>query len=1163
MTTLRNILGVARYERTMLLRTTRFRVLGAIGVAIPVWLGIVMAVAEARGFEQGAAFGLSAFIPFYVYSYLQTVVIAFVAGNFRAADERAQVDEVIAAKPLSTAELVIGKYVGVIEGLCGLSLAVMFLTMAIQAAKLSIVGTPFSVTPYLAYLLLMTLPALIYMSAFTFFLGSALRHRTAGALLSIAYAISVLFFLGSRYGGIFDFGAFFAPLLYSDMMGLGDISRLIELRFFYLALAGFLLGLSIVRYPRLRQAGAWAHLGSGVALVGIAAAMGLYGHMARQDASRQAYRDELLAIQERHADLPAPETVHYDMEVELMRDGVPLQARTKMRLRNPNNGPLDTLLFTLNPGLLLQSVHDADGRELAWERQGSVVRISMPTPLAAGEETVVTLSYAGDVDPEGFDLLRTEARLRKSAGPLRKGELTAWIRPESVFLPPRSRWYPAAGVDYGHQDGKASSFVTARITVTTPAGMEVITQGRPLETDAQGGRVRRLWEVARPVPVFSLNAGIYEVYEANVGKLDVALYLHPAHRGQALFFEDATEEVIGLTRQLLAAMERETGLPYPYPRLSIVEVPFLIQWYYEGWEEHGGLTQPGVLMVEEDILLAQSFSRNFSRLMLRTQGNQEPARIKRDLLARAVFAVFLSPEGSHAGLFRSPLVQLWSFDRGFVGAQAALLARGMPIYLQEDVAGELRRSLFQRGRGRGGGGRFAAARRRAHPARGGGFDSPSSRGAGAAAALAGGSRRAIGSGASWDEMLEQMQQRPLAELDPEDDPEIYRSILDAKGLTLFRMAKAVVGSDEFVDTLESFGEASRYQDVSFDEFEKAIAPEGGESSEGTDVERLIHDWLYGTYVPGYTLTRATARKVDNGWGAVVYQVIVRIRNGEAGRGFVQVQVSGRRDEAVKNVQIDGGQEVEVALTIRDRPFRVAVEPFLAKNRRPLIAPLRIPEEVDAGPAESYVRLVTAEATFTEIVIDNEDDGFSMPVRRVQRYLRPGLQGDNWQVRSHPFAFGRYETNFRWKSPGDGAQPAAWAVKLPYEGDYDVAYYFLPSSLYGRIGLRGLASSFGITVAHGGQTDELTLTTAQLEAGWNLIGRFHFEADEEARVELSDRADGRLYADAVRWRYVDPDNPDAAYEEGIAPWDLFSRRKAGAFRGRGGQAGFDRDARRQR
>ena len=358
---------------------------------------------------------------------------------------------------------------------------------------------------------------------------------------------------------------------------------------------------------------------------------------------------------------------------------------------------------------------------------------------------------------------------------------------------------------------------------------------------------------------------------------------------------------------------------------------------------------------------------------------------------------------------------------------------------------------------------------------------------------------------------------------------------------MFRMIEAVVGSDEFINTLESFGESSQYKDVSFEEFERAVVPEGTDEEDVSrqGLDRLINDWVHGTYVPGYTLTRSEAKKLEDDQGKVVYQVMVRILNGEPGRGFVQVQVQGRGDEIIKNVEIEGGQEVEVSMVIGVRPHIVTVEPFLAKNRRPLRSPLRVGEEVEPGLPEEYVALVTAEeAAYTEIIVDNEDEGFSMPVRRVQRYMRPGLEGGNWNVQANRIAFGRYETNYRSKSGGDGAQPAVWTTTLPYAGEYDVSYYFLTRRINGRDreGFRGAADYYSMTINHSGETTELTVNTDQLDPGWNALGRFTFEAGEEARVELSDLAEGNLYADAVRWRYVDPDNPNAVYDEGIMPWE---------------------------
>ena len=414
MNLLSNIVGVAKYERIMLMRTTRFRALGLIGMAIPLFFGVALSIAETQGeLAEGSAFGISSFIPFYFFTYVQTVVIAFVAGNFRANDTRAEVSEVIAARPLSTAELVLGKYLGVVEALTILSLAVAGLTLGIQAAKLSITGQPFLLTPYLGYFFLMTLPALIFMSALTFSLGALLRNTTAVALVSIAYIIAVLFFLGTRYGGIFDFGAFFAPLFFSDMMGLGDISRLLQIRAFYLALGAGLLGLSIAAYPRLPQPGPASKIGHVGAVAGFAVALALFGWMARQDAALDEYRTNLFATQIANAEAAVPAVLDYDLDLTLAKDGVPLAADARLLLTNDNDVTLDELVFTLNAGLEVSAVRDEHGAALDYRVDGSVVHVRPSRPLQPGDEATVAMSYSGTVDREAFDLMRGAARLEK------------------------------------------------------------------------------------------------------------------------------------------------------------------------------------------------------------------------------------------------------------------------------------------------------------------------------------------------------------------------------------------------------------------------------------------------------------------------------------------------------------------------------------------------------------------------------------------------------------------------------------------------------------------------------------------------------------------------------------------------------------------------------
>ena len=65
MNTVFTILSVAGYERKMLMRTIRFRILGGIGVLIPLVLGIGLAIAESRGVEFESVSGIGAYMPFF------------------------------------------------------------------------------------------------------------------------------------------------------------------------------------------------------------------------------------------------------------------------------------------------------------------------------------------------------------------------------------------------------------------------------------------------------------------------------------------------------------------------------------------------------------------------------------------------------------------------------------------------------------------------------------------------------------------------------------------------------------------------------------------------------------------------------------------------------------------------------------------------------------------------------------------------------------------------------------------------------------------------------------------------------------------------------------------------------------------------------------------
>ena len=427
----------------MLLRTTKFRILGSIGVCIPVLLGIVFALIEANGVEL--PIGMDAYMPFWMYSFLQTVVIAFIVGDFRAADEQAHITKWSQGVRFNGGTRC-GKVFGHRECARSFEPWRADFDLGIQAAKISITGNPFNVEPYIGYLVLMNLPALIFMSSLTFLLGALLRRQAAVALIAIGYLLAVMMFLGRRYDGIYDFGAFFQPLYYSDLIGLADVTQVGLQRLFYVLLGIGFFGFSIDRYPRLAHSLTARWFGRGCALTGFGLAAGSLLFYGCAGSRRQAYRQSLLAQQEAVAHLPVAEIAHCDLNVTLL-DKDPLAASAALALKNPHETPLDTLILSLNPGLKIQSLTRSDGKAIAWQRTGSAIYVIPDSPLKSDQKLDLTLNYAGDIDTDGFDLQREKGRpkLRKREGAINKGTLTAWIRDESIFFAAAQPLVPGRG----------------------------------------------------------------------------------------------------------------------------------------------------------------------------------------------------------------------------------------------------------------------------------------------------------------------------------------------------------------------------------------------------------------------------------------------------------------------------------------------------------------------------------------------------------------------------------------------------------------------------------------------------------------------------------------------------------------------------------------------
>ena len=74
----------------------------------------------------------------------------------------------------------------------------------------------------------------------------------------------------------------------------------------------------------------------------------------------------------------------------------------------------------------------------------------------------------------------------------------------------------------------------------------------------------------------------------------------------------------------------------------------------------------------------------------------------------------------------------------------------------------------------------------------------------------GGTRQAAANtGPVWDTLVVEMQQNSLAEMDKDAEPSLYRAILKAKSLSIFRVIKSVVGADRFIEGVGTFDENNK------------------------------------------------------------------------------------------------------------------------------------------------------------------------------------------------------------------------------------------------------------------------------------------------------------------------------------------------------------------
>jgi len=249
MSFLHNISTVAHYEAITLRRSWFFR-LFAIG-SLVIFTFMNIGLFSPIGDESWEMISIPSAVPFvnlYLLNIGQAIIVIFLAADFLKRDKKLDTNEVLYTRPMSNFEYVTGKTLGILRLFISQNLLILAiaLVMNIISKRMSI-----DILSYLQYLLILTVPTIIFSLGLAFVLMSVIRNQAVTFLVLLGYAALNMFWLWYRAGSVFDYMAFGLPAFKSGIIGFDNPGFIINQRLIYLFLGLALVFGTVLIFKRL------------------------------------------------------------------------------------------------------------------------------------------------------------------------------------------------------------------------------------------------------------------------------------------------------------------------------------------------------------------------------------------------------------------------------------------------------------------------------------------------------------------------------------------------------------------------------------------------------------------------------------------------------------------------------------------------------------------------------------------------------------------------------------------------------------------------------------------------------------------------------------------------------------------------------------------------
>jgi len=619
MALMHNIRTVAKYEAKTLRRSWFFRLfsIGSLFIFTFMNIGLFSPVGD-ENWELVSIPGSVPLINLYLLNIGQAIVVIFLAADFLKRDKKVDTNEVLYTRSMSNFEYVTGKTVGILRLFLGLNIIILLIGLLMNIISKSM---KVDLASYLYYLLIISVPTIIFSLGLAFMLMSVIRNQAITFLILLGIAALNMFWLNHRVGFIFDYMAFSLPVFRSGVIGFDNINLILNQRLLYLFCGLSLVLATILLFRRLPQSKLHTTLSMVFMIVFLAGtlicAFNTYSFYKKDinekrlviDTNKQFETGNFVSLT--------------DASIELLHNNNTIEVMAELYFINNNAAALDKYIFSLNPYLKVTSISQ-NGMQLKYKRTNHIIEVDHFKPLPPGQTDSLNISYSGSIDesfcfPDYSDNIK-ETPYRIAMLNINKRQ--AFLTESYVLLTPESHWYPVPSLNYYPSNPARIKidFTNYRLRVKTANGLSAVSQGR---LKIENGFFD--FEPESPLTGITLAIGNYRSDTLIVDSVKYISYYFPGHDYYKKDLAEIKDTLNLLVSGIMRELETSFSTEYPFRTLGLLEVPVQFYSYPRMSTQTRAELQPSLVLLPEKLstLSNAGFQKRFSRQKKRMARNNQ------------------------------------------------------------------------------------------------------------------------------------------------------------------------------------------------------------------------------------------------------------------------------------------------------------------------------------------------------------------------------------------------------------------------------------------------------------------------------------------------------------------------------------------------------------